>query len=110
MSEFVLVPVSELKKLEESRVKLYELLESQTEDTPFLCKLTAITQSMWELANRKWPAALKKDSEPVEFEWPEYHEQGMGCGLEDRCITDRYEAMRYGWECALDRVDEILRS
>ncbi|QHC34125.1 hypothetical protein [Komagataeibacter xylinus] len=35
---------------------------------------------------------------------PEYHDQGMGCGLEDRGITDRYEAMGYGWDQALERV------
>lgn len=38
-----------------------------------------------------------------EVEWPEFHDQGMGCGLEDRSITDRYEAMRYGWDEALER-------
>jgi len=35
---------------------------------------------------------------------PEYHDQGMGCGLEDRNIIDRYEAMQHGWECAMERV------
>lgn len=35
---------------------------------------------------------------------PEYHIQGMGCGLEDRGITDRYDAMAYGWEQAMERV------
>lgn len=35
---------------------------------------------------------------------PEYHDQGMGCGLEDRGITDRYEAMSHGWEQAMERV------
>ncbi|WP_285130304.1 hypothetical protein [Leclercia adecarboxylata] len=35
---------------------------------------------------------------------PQYHEQGMGCGLEDRNITDRYEAMRHGWDEAMERV------
>lgn len=35
---------------------------------------------------------------------PEYHYQGMGCGLEDRNITDRYEAMAFGWEQAIERV------
>ncbi|KEP68793.1 hypothetical protein DL1_08580 [Thioclava dalianensis] len=35
---------------------------------------------------------------------PEYHEMGMGCGLEDRDITDRYEAMRFGWEQAMERT------
>ena len=29
---------------------------------------------------------------------PQYHAEGMGCGLEDRGITDRYDACRYGWE------------
>lgn len=35
---------------------------------------------------------------------PEYHYTGMGCGIEDRGITDRYDAMHYGWECAMERV------
>jgi hypothetical protein len=35
---------------------------------------------------------------------PEYHDCGMGCGLEDRGITDRYEAMYHGWESAMGRV------
>lgn len=36
--------------------------------------------------------------------YPEYHDSGMGCGLEDRNITDRYEAMRHGWDSAMDRT------
>lgn len=35
---------------------------------------------------------------------PKYHGGGMGCGLEDRGITDRYDAMQHGWECAMERV------
>jgi len=35
---------------------------------------------------------------------PTYHEGGMGCGLEDRGIHDRYEAMRHGWDQAMERV------
>jgi hypothetical protein len=47
--------------------------------------------------------------EPVAFDdWPEYHEHAMGCGLEDRGITDRYEAMRYGWDEALERAWEAV--
>ena len=42
------------------------------------------------------------------IDWPEYHAEGMGCGLEDRGITDRYEAMRYGWDEAIERVAERL--
>lgn len=48
---------------------------------------------------------------------PEYHDEGMGCGLEDRNITCRYEAMAHGWEKALERIysevmppEDILRS
>lgn len=35
---------------------------------------------------------------------PQYHAEGMGCGLEDRGITDRYEAMRHGWDEAMERI------
>lgn len=48
------------------------------------------------------------EQEAVEIEMPEYHSHGMGCGLEDRGITDRYEAMEYGWYEAIDRVKEEL--
>jgi hypothetical protein len=41
--------------------------------------------------------------------FPTYHTQGMGCGLEDRCINDRYEAMAHGWNSLADRVhDEVI--
>ena len=46
--------------------------------------------------------------EVVEFHWPEYHAEGMGCGLEDRGIRDRYEAMQHGWDCAIDRCTEAI--
>jgi len=48
-------------------------------------------------------AALVHVAEALDGQ-PEYHDQGMGCGLEDRRITDRYEAMAHGWECAMERV------
>lgn len=35
---------------------------------------------------------------------PQYHAEGMECGLEDRGITDRYDACRYGWDEAMERV------
>ena len=35
---------------------------------------------------------------------PQYHAEGMGCGLEDRGITDRYEACHHGWDEAIERV------
>jgi hypothetical protein len=52
----------------------------------------------------------KTEQEPVAFEmdWPDYHAEAMGCGLEDRNITDRYEAMQYGWDEAIERIAERL--
>ena len=35
---------------------------------------------------------------------PQYHDEGMGCGLEDRGITARYDACRYGWDEAMERI------
>jgi len=32
-----------------------------------------------------------------------YDEMSCGCGLEDNKITNRYEAMRYGWDLAYDK-------
>ncbi|OBY90491.1 hypothetical protein A6723_019465 [Pseudomonas sp. AU11447] len=47
---------------------------------------------------------------PVEFDYPEFHAVAMGCGLEDRGITDRYEAMRYGYDEAVDQFAHIIES
>lgn len=44
----------------------------------------------------------------LDIEWPEYHQSAMGCGLEDRGISDRYEAMQYGWDMCLERCQEAL--
>lgn len=35
---------------------------------------------------------------------PDFSHEGVGCGLEDRGITDRYEAASYGWDKAMDRM------
>lgn len=35
---------------------------------------------------------------------PDYQYDGMGCGIEDRGIVDRYEAARYGWDEAIERI------
>lgn len=39
-----------------------------------------------------------------------YPSEGIGCGLEDAGITDRYEAAAYGFEEERDRIVEIIRS
>jgi hypothetical protein len=38
----------------------------------------------------------------LEMDEPIYHPRAMGCGLEDLSITDRYEAMEYGWKEAIE--------
>ena len=42
------------------------------------------------------------------FESLTYHHEGMGCGIEDRGITDRYVACEYGWDRAMERVAENI--
>lgn len=34
--------------------------------------------------------------------------EGLGCGLEDCNITDRYEAMQYGFDECLERAKEAI--
>lgn len=41
---------------------------------------------------------------------PQYHAEGMGCGLEDRGITGRYDACRYGWDEAMAYADGYNKS
>lgn len=36
------------------------------------------------------------------------YDRGLMCGIEDRGIEDRYEAMRYGYDRALERVSERI--
>ncbi len=48
------------------------------------------------------------EGEAVEIEAPEFHAEGMGCGLEDRGITDRYEAMEYGFNEAVEQYEAII--
>lgn len=43
---------------------------------------------------------------PVVSERPAYNALGIGCGLEDKNITDRYEAAAFGWEEACERFEE----
>lgn len=51
------------------------------------------------------------EQEPLVFDdYPNFNSEAMGCGLEDRGITDRYDAMRYGWDEAMERVGERIDS
>ena len=52
MSEYVLVPKSDLKRLEEARVKLYGMYDPMTIQE--LIELQKITEVMWSIANTRW--------------------------------------------------------
>lgn len=73
--------------------ELINALESAQADRDAICAEATATASA-QIAE----ALTMLDGEP------EYHAMGMGCGLEDRNITDRYEAMRFGWEEAMGRI------
>ena len=51
---------------------------------------------------------ILKEGSTIDIEASDYNSQGMGCGLEDRNITDRYEAMKHGWDEAIERYSELL--
>jgi hypothetical protein len=69
-------------------------------------------QKRAELAERKGEemrvALVEWESFREAFEGLAYHSEGMGCGIEDRGITDRYQACEYGWDMAMDRVAEQM--
>ena len=88
--------------------------------TPLQQAVTALMEKIDDLgaSPMDWPelfavskapeAEQAQAVEPFEIEFPDYHGQAMRYGLEDRNITDRYEAMRYGWDQALERVEDCL--
>ena len=93
---------TERELLREARERIAESLPAGWEDCAGYTKDEDVIRRIDALLSQPAP-------EPVAFDdWPEYHDSAMGCGLEDRNITNRYEAMRYGWECAIDRVAERL--
>ncbi|MCP1273222.1 hypothetical protein NKW43_05925 [Gluconobacter albidus] len=59
------------------------------------------------LAEARGAAEAVKAGERWYFSPPEYHPQGMGCGLEDRGIHDRYRAMEYGWDEAVEMCSDL---
>ena len=44
----------------------------------------------------------------AQFDDLSYHHSGVGCGIEDRRITDRYKACEHGWDAAMERVTERM--
>ncbi|HHS9616765.1 TPA: hypothetical protein ACTXAA_000836 [Raoultella planticola] len=84
--------------------ELIASLESAGELSIRETKVMALAKAYQQLAAEN--VALKQivDSVTDLSNEPQYHSEGMGCGLEDRGITDRYDACRYGWDEAMERV------
>lgn len=84
--------------------ELIQSLESAGELSIRETKVMALAKAYQQLAAEN--VALKQifDSVTDLSNEPDYHADGMGCGLEDRGITYRYEACRHGWDEAMERV------
>lgn len=76
-------------------------------------KLAAERERAHDLANRCQVAEFRVGmleataKEAAENPCGDYY-LGLHCGIEDRDITDRYDAVDYGWECAFEYVGCIL--
>lgn len=57
---------------------------------------------------REAMTAGMETSIPVNIASPTYDSFAMGCGLEDLDITDRYEAMQYGFNQAVTKFEEAI--
>ena len=84
--------------------ELIQSLESAGELSIKETKVMALAKAFKQLASEN--VAMKQiiDSVTNLDNEPQYHAEGMGCGLEDRGITDRYDACRYGWDEAMERI------
>lgn len=106
MYEALEVQTTRARNAEAEIAKLREQLEITEKAHVLMTK----TCGQWMRRAGAAEAKLKAASgqEPVTIEVPEYHDEAMGCGIEDRGITDRYEAARYGWDEALTRMFEQI--
>lgn len=55
-----------------------------------------------------WFSSIVKNKYLSVIENVEYNPHTEGCGLEDRNITDKYEAMEHGFNRALENVSEEI--
>ena len=60
------------------------------------------------LLSKQWFISIVKQRFLDSIDDVEYHSHAMGCGLEDRFIEDRYEAMSYGWNEGMDAAYEAI--
>jgi hypothetical protein len=91
--------------------ELIASLESAGEPSIRETKFMALAKAYQQLAAENVALALENvamkqivDSVTNLDNEPQYHDEGMGCGLEDLGITDRYDACRYGWDEAMERI------
>lgn len=84
--------------------ELIASLESAGELSIRETKVMALAKAYQQLAAENVAMKQIVDSVTNLDNEPQYHDEGMGCGLEDRGITDRYDACRYGWDEAMERI------
>lgn len=78
------------------------------DDTVSSCNLFyRCFENGYNAAARRQHGSAEQAVEPFD-DYPDFNAEAMGCGLEDRGIKDRYDAMRYGWDSAVERVAERI--
>jgi hypothetical protein len=60
------------------------------------------------LLSKQWFISIVRQRFLDAIEDIDYNAHAEGCGLEDRNITDRYEAMEHGFMAAIDRAFEAV--
>nr|WBW58341.1 hypothetical protein PAJEMEAD_00009 [Escherichia coli] len=91
-------------------VRKFGELESKLETALRECRSAGITIDNLEAKCTALAAENAELKSVIEYcinpdNQPEYHDQGMGCGVEDHGYQrDGYSACYYGWESAMERV------
>ena len=62
------------------------------------------------LMRKQWFTSLIKERFDNEMEFVQFNQHAEGCGLEDRNITDKYDAMQHGWEVGVEAVEEAFNN
>ena len=95
-------------ELERERDRLSELCDKWHSECDDMREANNHLANVADALKQQRDELLKEVGEPVVISEPNYHHEAMGCGLEDRNITDRYEAMQHGWDCAISRMLEQI--
>jgi len=77
----------------------------------YICahKVKDIIIVMFNSQENKWRRkTMEEIKEEINYINFDYNSLAMGCGLEDRDITDKYQAMQYGWDEAIKKAEDIL--